>query len=157
LLNTPVALTDEARHRVASTTRRARAYGVRSGMTLREAATLCPQLTVLEPRPAVFAEYAERLVEAISSISPLAEEADLGIVSADLRGMATLYPHPESLYEAVAVAMPHQGLRPQLGVADTRLTALVAAYRTPPGSVHHVAADDAAAFLSNEAVTFLPF
>lgn len=156
LLDTAVALTDEARNRVASTTPRARVYGVRAGMTLREADALCPLLTILEPRPAVVAEYAQRLVEAMSAVSPLVEEQEPGIVFADVRGMEALYPRAEDLYAAVSGEMPGS-VRPQLGLATTRLTALVAAYRAEPGAVEHVAAEHAAAFLSGEAITFLPF
>jgi DNA polymerase-4/protein ImuB len=47
-------------------------------------------------------------------------------------------------------------LPPQLGIAGHRFTAFIAAQRTDPGTVEHVAIDDAAAFLAPEPVERLP-
>ena len=53
LAGTPVALSDEAHVRVVGVTREARQHGVQTGMTLRQAAGVCPTLNILEPRPAL--------------------------------------------------------------------------------------------------------
>lgn len=37
---------------------------------------MCPTLSILEPRPALVAQYAEALVEAMGAVSPLVEEAE---------------------------------------------------------------------------------
>ena len=82
------------------------------GMPLREAVTLCPQLTVLEPRPAVVAQYADALVEAVAAVSPLVEEADQGLVFADLHGLEWLYPTSAELERAVFAEVPQHCIIP---------------------------------------------
>ena len=155
LAGAPVALSDEARARVVGVTREALRLGVRTGMTLREAAGTCPTLNILEPRPALVAHTADALVEAMCTVSPFVEESEPGIVFADLRGTEGLYPRLEDLRDAVFAGTP-EGLRPQLGVAGHRFTAWVAASRAEPGVLQHIPVEDAAAFLAPRAVSWLP-
>jgi DNA polymerase-4/protein ImuB len=124
-------------------------------MTLRDAVALCPTLSVLEPRPALVARYADDLVEAMSAVSPLVEEAEQGVVFADMHGTEGLYPRIEDVRRAVfAVVLPR--FQPRLGVAGHRLTAYVAALRAEPSSAVHVPAEAAANFLGSEPVASLP-
>ena len=155
LVGMPVALSDEARARVVDLTREARMRGVRVGMTLRDAVALCPTLSILEPRPALVARYADDLVEAMGAVSPLVEEAAPGIVFADLRGTEGLYPRIQDVRRAVFDGVPPR-LSPQLGIAGHRLTALVAALRAEPSAVIHIVDDEAAGFLAAESVARLP-
>ena len=159
LVGRPVALSDGARARVAEVTREAARYGVRAGMTLRDGVALCPSLHIVEPRPALVARYAAELLEAIGAVSPLVEEAQAelgpGIVFADLRGTEGLYPRVADIHRAVLAGLPST-LRPQLGIAGHRFTALIAALRAEPGASVHVANEDAAAFLASEPIARLP-
>lgn len=155
LLGTPVALADEVHARVADLTPEARRHGVQPGMTLRDATGLCPTLAVLEPRPALVTRYADDLLEAMHAVSPLVEEADQGIVFADLRGTEGLYPRLGDLRRAVFAGVP-RGLPARLGVAEARFTAHMAALHADPLAVVHVPAAEAAAFLSEEPVGRLP-
>lgn len=155
LAGTPVALSDEAHVRVVGVTREARQHGVQTGMTLREAVGTCPTLNILESRPALVAHAADALVEAMCAVSPLVEEAEPGVVFADLRGTEGLYPRLADLRDAVLGGVP-EGLRPQLGVAGHRFTAWVAASRAEPGVLQHIPVEDAAAFLAPRAVSWLP-
>lgn len=154
LAGTPVALSDEGRVRVADLTREARLHGVQAGMTLRDAVALCPGLSILEPRPALVARYADDLVEAMAAVSPLVEPAEPGIVFADMRGTEGLYPRIEDLGRAVFAGIPLR-LSPQLGVAGHRFTALVAALRAEPAACVHVADQDMH-FLAPEPIGRLP-
>ncbi len=155
LVGSPVVLSDEAHARVADLTREARLRGVRVGMTLLDAVGLCPQLIVLEPRPALIAHYADALVDAMATVSPLVEEAEQGLVFADLRGTEGLYPRLGDLRTAVFAALPDR-LAPQLGVAEARFTAHMAALRAEPGNAIRVMPAEAADFLASEMVSRLP-
>ncbi len=126
LVGRPVALADEAGLRVYEATPEARQRGVQDGMTLREAVALCPALAVLEQRPARIIHAAERLVEAVEQVSPLVEEVEPGVVLADLVGLEGLYSDTEQLAEALLRWAPRE-LRPQLGIAEERFTAIAAA------------------------------
>lgn len=155
LLGSPVVLSDVARARVVKATLEARRDGVRVGMTLRDAVARSPLLTILEPRPALVARYAESMVEAMAGVSPLVEESETGIVFADLRGTEALYPGIEDVRSAVFSGVSPQ-LQPQLGVAGHRLTAYLAALRAQPSTVVHVPEAEAATFLAQEPVRHLP-
>ncbi len=155
LLGTPVALTNAAQTRIVEVTREAQVRGVRGGMTLRDANTLCPTLTILTPRPALVAQYADNLVEAMCAISPLVEELEQGVVFADLRGTEGLYPRLDDLRRAVFAGVPPR-LQPQLGVAGARFTAHAAALRAAPREALHILPTDAMTFLATEAVARLP-
>lgn len=155
LLATPAALTNEAHTRIDAVTREARMRGVQAGMTLRDAAGLCPTLNIFKPRPALVAQYARDLVAAMEAVSPLIEEAEQGIVFADLHGAEGLYPQVGDLKRAVFAGVPLQ-LRPRLGVANARFTALMAAHRAEPDAVVHVPLNEATAFLAIEPVSRLP-
>ncbi len=155
LAGAPVALSDLGRGRVVEVTREARLHGVRTGMTLRDAVAVCPTLTILEQRPALVARYAASLVEAMASVSPLVEEAEPGIVFADLRGTEALYPRIEDLRRAVFAGVPER-LSPQLGLGSHRLTAYLAARRAEPSAVVQVSEGEAATFMADESVRYLP-
>ncbi|MDA0350905.1 MAG: DNA polymerase Y family protein [Chloroflexi bacterium] len=127
LVGRAVALADEAGLRVFETTPQAMQRGVRVGMTLREAVALCPALAVLEQRPARIVQAAERLIEAVGQVSPLVEEVEPGVVLADLVGLEGLYPDTARLAEALLKWAPRE-LRPRLGIAEERFTAIAAAY-----------------------------
>ena len=127
LVGRAVALADEAGLRVFEATPQAMQRGVRAGMTLREAVALCPALAVLEQRPARIVQAAEQLIEAVGQVSPLVEEVEPGVVLADLVGLEGLYPDTEQLAEALLEWAPKK-LRPRLGIAEERFTAIAAAY-----------------------------
>lgn len=155
LAGEPAALTDEAGLRVVEVTARARAHGVRPGLSVREAAALCPPLVVVEPRPARVQRIAETLVEAMASVSPVIEEAAPGVVFADLHGTERLIPHLDDLARIAFAAVPRT-LQPRLGVAGHRFTAQMAAHRAEPRTALAVHTEEAAAFLAREHVSHLP-
>ncbi len=150
-----VAVTDESRVRVIECSRRAASLGVRPGMQLRKATALCPGLVVLEQRPALVARIAAHLVEAMASISPLVEEAEPGVVYADLHGLEALYPRP-GLVEQAIFDMVSPGLPARLGIAGTKFTARIAARCASPGEPLRVETDEAKDFLAGKPVAWLP-
>ena len=150
-----LAIVDERGLSVAEASDEAAQRGVRPGQTLREALGYCPALVVLEPRPARVHRTAERLVAAVEAVSPLVEEAEPGVVYADLRGLDGLYPHEGALEHALLEGAP-AGLGARLGIAATRFTASVAARCAPPGEARRVAPEEATAFLADRPIEWLP-
>ena len=163
LAGRPVALADVAGLRVEDASPEARQRGARPGMTLREAVGFCPSLAVVEPHPARAARAAEALVDAMATVSPLVEEATPGTVFADLAGLVGpqgLYPESGMVERAVLGAAPRT-LAPRFGVADRRFTAYAAARSTtadeaPAGETMRIEPDEAATFLADKPVEWLP-
>ena len=154
LAGDPLALADDA-GRVAAATSRAEGYGVRVGMTLRDAIGLCPVLAVRDLRPAHVAHIAARLIETMQEVSPIVEEAAPGLVFADLRGTEGMFPDPRAIAQMVLEAVPG-GLGTRLGFAGRRFTAQAAAQHAPPGEAMHVPDTEAAAFLAPLPASWLP-
>ncbi len=151
----PVALADERGLRVFEVTSEAARRGVRPGMPLREAISLCPSLAVLEQRPARVTRAAEQLVDSVAAVSPLVEPVEAGLVLANLIGLDGLYPDPSDLERALLNAAP-PALGARLGIAHQRFTAIVAAHAALPLDVVRVAPDDSAAFLADRPAALLP-
>ena len=108
----PVVLSDDAGLRVAELTDPAARRNVRPGQTLREAAALCPQITILAPHPARYRRVAATLRDAMAGISPIVEQPEPGAVFADLRGLHLLYPRPGDVERAILQAAPPVAARP---------------------------------------------
>lgn len=151
----PIVITDEAGLRVAHVSGETLSRGVRPGMTLREAVAFVPALAVLEPRPARVARAAHALIDAIGSVSPCVEEAEPGVVFADLAGLERLYPRPGLIEQALFDATP-AALGPRVGIAETRFTAFAAAHQSPAGTSTSVGEDEATAFLAEKPTAWLP-
>jgi len=156
LQDAPVALTDDAGLRVTQITPQAGQRSVRPGQTLREATALCPQIAIIEPHPARHRRIANALRDALSSVSPIVEQAEPGAVFADLTGLDLLYPHPGDIEHAILHAAP-DAPPARVGVASERFTAYVAARSAPPQQSLRIPPGESAAFLAAKPVTWLPF
>jgi DNA polymerase-4/protein ImuB len=133
------------------------AYGVRPGMTLREATALCPEAVVLAADPVREAAVAERLLTGLERLSPLVE-ADLeaaGCWYVDLRGLERRLGPPEVAAGRLLRTVP-PALRPRVGVATGKFAARVATGRAAPGATSVVEPAATAAFLAGESVAWLP-
>lgn len=155
LAGRPAVLADEVGLRVVELTAAAARRGVRAGATLREAVAYCPALAVLEPHPARVARASDALIEAIEVVSPIIEEAEPGVIYADLAGMEGLYPRPGMVEAAVFEAVP-AALRPRLGIAEQRFTAYAAARSVAPGEALRVARGEERALLDPRPTSWLP-
>ncbi len=151
----PVAVTDDPGLRVAEATDAATERGVRTGQRLAEAVGWCPALVVLESRPARVRRAADQLVEAAAAVSPLVEEAAPGEVYADLRGLDGLYPHEDTIAQALLDAAPG-ALGVRLGLAGSRFTARAAAAVAQPGAWLRVSDAEAREWLAPLPTALLP-
>jgi DNA polymerase-4/protein ImuB len=151
----PVALADERGLRVFEFTSEAARRGVHAGMSLREALSLCPSLTVIEQHPARVTRAAAQLVDSVAAVSPLVEPVESGLVLANLIGLDGLYPDLSDLERALLNAAP-PALGARLGIAHQRFTAIVAAHAALPLNVVRVTPANSAAFLAERPAVLLP-
>ena len=106
----------------------ARAAGVRTGMRLRTARSLCPDLTVLPPEPEREARAFEPVVAAVESLVADVVVARPGLALLGARGPARWVGGEEELACAVVEAVAAgPGVECQVGVADSLLGAVLAA------------------------------
>lgn len=126
--------------RLVAATRRARQAGLQPGMSLSQARSLVPKLTV-RSRDSICEEAAQAsLLEVAESFSPRVEDAHEGVAYLDLSGLERHYQAPSKTSGSISAACSEEhigrvliaagdraGLPVRVGIASTKLAARVAA------------------------------
>jgi DNA polymerase IV len=94
------------------------------------------------------------ILDALETISPLVEEADLGCAYIGIDGLHLIYPDDGAIIAAVREAIPEL-FAPRMGIAGNKFLAYLAARRSPPGG-HQVLTGDIAPFLKDLPCDVLP-
>ena len=134
LLGQPVAVTNGTRGScVITSSYEARARGVRTGMYLKQARQLCPQLVQRPARPVVYARVSTRIMRAIQNICPDVEVFSVDEAFIDITPCQRLYGSPidiaHTLRDAVYQA---SGLLCSVGLSGDKTTAKYAAKLNKP-------------------------
>jgi DNA polymerase-4 len=129
---------------VATASYEARAYGVHSAMSTREARSRCPNAAFLHPRFPVYRETSERVMGLLRSISPLVEPLSLDEAFVDLEqsaltdlGVASVTDFAQQLRERVREVTG--GLTASVGVGTSKFIAKVASDLDKPDGLVVVA------------------
>ncbi len=64
----------------------AKAYGVKTGVSLEDAKRLCPHIQLVEARPKLYVEYHHRIVEAVNSCIPVTNVMSVDEMACRLMG-----------------------------------------------------------------------
>jgi nucleotidyltransferase/DNA polymerase involved in DNA repair len=140
---------------VDDATPEAAAYGIRTGMALKEASALCPEVVIVQPNPLRDAEVFERIVARLEQLSPLVEPEESGVCSVDLRGLDRHYGAPaQAAGRLLQTIQPI--LRPRAGIGPGKFVAWVAARQAEPGTVLAVEPESLRDFLAEQPVAYLP-
>jgi protein ImuB len=131
---------------VVAATRRARAKGIRAGMSLAQARSLMPKVVARGRDSECERTAQEALLEAAETFSPRVEDAGEGIVYLDITGMERHFANEGELAKAAIRAIETVGLPGRVGIAGSKLAARVAAEL--PKSPVVVPRDEEAAFLA---------
>jgi DNA polymerase-4/protein ImuB len=130
-------------------------FGVGPDQPLREAISRCPELAVLEGRPAVYRAQEEAIRGALEFTAFAVEEGLEGVWFVELGGLIGCYGSQEAMASAILDCAP-AALSPRLGMAPGKFPALVAARRAPAGRFLDVEAGRVETFLAAQAVDVLP-
>jgi protein ImuB len=106
---------------------RARALGVRAGMTLAQARAISSALAVAAPSPAAERSAAAALADAAESVSPVVEPGESGCVWLDLAGLERLYGGEEEIAAEIIRRVRRVGMEAAVGIAAGRELANLAA------------------------------
>ena len=140
---------------------RAAVAGVRPGMRVSEAVSLCPSLTLLEPDPAHYAAATEEILECLGSMSPILEPVEPGLIQVGVDGLERLYGNPREQVDRMLHALLGVLPRPlvaaiRAGWAPGTFGAKVAAVAARPGAPVLVGEAGLASFLSDQPIESLP-
>jgi nucleotidyltransferase/DNA polymerase involved in DNA repair len=164
---------EDARH-VWQVSALARAAGVKAGLTVSQAAGLCPTITLCEPDPVYYDAQFAKLLAALNAVSPVIEPAELGRVYVGMDGLEQLHGSPEEQIEMVqcvvrgAWALTASTENPvrtagnhaprtthRLGWGKGKFVSWVAATRARPGSAVIVPPGEEGRFLASQPLAVL--
>ncbi len=120
---------------VASASYEAKACGVRTAMSFRQACQLCPQAIVVPGQYEHYADYASRVTRVLETFTPAVEVAALDDFYLDFTGTDRLYPDFAGTLQRMQQSVSDQTeLSVSVGAATSKLVASVASrLRRPRG------------------------
>lgn len=134
LLGQPVGITNGLRGScIITCSYEARAFGVRTGMRLKEAYRLCPNLVQRPARPEVYARVSTNIMKAIHNVCPDVEVFSVDEAFIDMTSCQRLYGTPENTARLLKKSVyESSGLLCSIGVSGDKTTAKYAAKLNKP-------------------------
>ena len=134
LLGQPVAITNGMRGScIITSSYEARAFGIRTGMRVREALRLCPHLVQRPARPKVYARVSRNIMHSITDVCPDIEIFSVDEAFADLTSCQKLYGSPEEAARLLKQSVYRaSGILCSLGLSGDKTTAKYAAKLNKP-------------------------
>jgi len=131
----------------------AKAFGVRTAMSGRQARRLCPDAIVVTPRMSAYSEASKAVFEVFEDTTPLVEGLSIDEAFLDVRGLRRLAGSPEEIAARLRRRVLAQiGLPITVGVARTKFLAKVASAVAKPNGLLVVPPEEELAFLHPLAV-----
>lgn len=153
----PVAVTNGHRGTcIITCSYEARAFGIHTGMRVREALVRCPKLIVCPSRPQRYAEVSSTIMNGLQAITPDIEVFSVDEAFLDVTHCQKLWGHPESIGRRVKkLVRSISGLACSVGVSGDKTTAKFAAKQHKPNGFTVIAPDAAEGMLAPVPVTEL--
>jgi DNA polymerase IV len=153
----PVAVTNGARgSTIITSSYEARAWGVKTGMRLKEARQSCPELIQAPSRPHRYAAISSQIMQALTTITPDVEVFSVDEAFLDVTGCQKLLGQPEHIARQVKkVVFDASGVLSSVGLSGDKTTAKYAAKQHKPDGFTVIYPWEAEAVLANVPVTEL--
>ncbi len=134
----------------------ARAYGIKTGMRVREAKQLCPDFIQIPARPQRYAQVSTAIMDALTAITPDIEVFSVDEAFLDVTRCQSLLGTPEQIARRTkALVYEASGVLCSVGVSGDKTTAKYAAKLHKPDGLTVIPPWDAAQRLHNVPVTEL--
>ncbi|MDP9236399.1 MAG: hypothetical protein M3P30_03205 [Chloroflexota bacterium] len=134
----------------------ASALGVRTGMPLRDARTIVPDLTLLAPDPVYYSRSADALLDAIESAEPYVEPGEIGTAFAAIDPNAAEDAQADAAARLVRTVREQSGVDASAGVGASKFIAWIAATVSAAGEAVVVPAGREKAFVAPLSTSFFP-
>ncbi|WP_433543347.1 DNA polymerase IV [Neomoorella humiferrea] len=110
-----------------------RGYGIKTGMTVREAKGLCPDGVFIPPRHDLYIEFSTRILHIMREFSPLVEPFSIDEAWLDVRGCENLFGPPLTIARRLKERIKTEvGITTSVGLGPTKLLAKMAAEMEKP-------------------------
>jgi DNA polymerase-4 len=111
----------------------ARAYGIRSPMSARDAKKLCPDAVVVDGHFERYLDFSGRVMEILEDATPVVEQISIDEAFLDVGGSTHLLGPPSIISREIRRRVSEEvGLPISIGVASTKFLAKVASARAKP-------------------------
>ena len=153
----PIAVTNGVQGTtIITSSYEARAWGVRTGMRIKQAQQLCPELIQAPSRPERYAAISTRIMHALTTITPDVEVFSVDEAFLDVTRCQKLFGSPEKIARQVKKTVFHaSGVLCSVGVSGDKSTAKYAAKLNKPDGLTIIPPWQAETALSNALVTDL--
>jgi len=143
--NRPIAVTNGVQgSTIITSSYEARAYGIKTGMRLREARQLCPELIQAPSRPYRYAEISTKIMQSLHSITPDVEVYSVDEAFLDVTQCQSLLGTPLEIAQRVKQTVSEvSGLTCSVGVSGDKTTAKYAAKLNKPDGLTEIPPWDA--------------
>jgi DNA polymerase-4 len=134
---------------VATASYEARAFGVKTGMSLQEALALCPVAVIVEGDPAKYADLFRQVVRMMERYSPVLEVFSIDEAFLDLTDTADRFGGPLTVAKALQRAVRTRlGLPCSIGLGPNTLIAKLASSMKKPNGITQIRAAEIAQVLA---------
>ncbi len=111
----------------------ARAYGIKTGMRVKEALKLCPDFIPCPARPQRYARVSSNIMKSLQQITPYIEVFSVDEAFLDVTHCQSLYGRPEDIaYQVKKIVYQVSGVLCSVGVSGDKTTAKYAAKLNKP-------------------------
>lgn len=141
---------------VLSCTYEARAFGVRGGMPIREARTLCPDLVVVDGTFGAYIDYSKAVFAVFESYTPLVERLSIDEAFLDVRGSIHLFGSPADIGRSIREDVQREtGLAVSVGASTRKFLSKIASQVAKPDGLIVVNPGEELDFLHPLPVSYL--
>jgi DNA polymerase-4 len=155
--NKPIAVTNgKLGTTIITSSYEARAYGIKTGMRLKEAKSLCPALIQAPSRPYRYADISTQIMESLQSITPDIEIYSVDEAFLDVTHCQHLLGTPLEIGGLIKQTVSNvSGLACSVGVSGDKTTAKFAAKSQKPDGLTCIHPDEAEHMLAPHPITDL--
>jgi protein ImuB len=118
---------DEPRAPLTAVSAEALRLGLRAGLSIAEARTLCHRLVIRRPSAELLRSATEAAIDVADSFSPRVENAAPGVVFLEIEGLRSLFGTESHLATSLMARLRRVGLEGRVGTASTKTVAWLAA------------------------------
>ncbi len=157
LLGLPIAVGGHSDRAVVSTcSYEARKYGVHSGMAMKLARRLCPQMQVINGDMESYSKYSRLVTEIIASKVPVYEKSSIDEFYIDMSGMDKYFGCKQYVSELKQTVIRESGLPISYGLSINKMVSKVATGQGKPNGAFIVDAGNEKNFLAPLPVQKIP-
>lgn len=136
LLEVPAAVGGDPKTRrgiILTSNYKARAYGVRTAMTINEALKLCPNLTIVKSTKGLYSSCSTAVFDILRQYTPLVEPSSIDEAYMDITASTDLFGSPEEIAKSIMEEIKNElGLWCSIGISENKFLAKMASEMKKP-------------------------